>query len=77
MRQPLALTDNQMSIIQRAASPLHPHDRGPFPERVAELLRGHELGDGIISRAAWEAQRQFLRASEVGPSKMSGKCGHQ
>jgi hypothetical protein len=62
---PLAITDDQMSIIQRAASPLHPHDRGPFLERVAELLRGHELGDGIVSRAAREAQARFWRPPEL------------
>jgi hypothetical protein len=75
MRQPLALTDDQMSIIQRAASPLHPHDRGPFLERVAELLQGHELGDGIVSRAARAAQRQFLRAPDLEPSRVAGKYG--
>jgi hypothetical protein len=35
--------------IERAAKLLHPNDRGPFLQRVAELLNGHEIGDGLVS----------------------------
>jgi hypothetical protein len=58
---------------QAAASPLHPHDRSAYLERVAELLRGRELGDGIVARAAREAQRQFMRAPELEPRRLSGR----
>ena len=29
--------------------------------RVAELLRGREIGDGVVARAVREAQAQFMR----------------
>jgi hypothetical protein len=48
------------------AEPLHPADRGPFLDRVAERLRGIELiGDGLINRIARETQREFFRAAEL------------
>jgi hypothetical protein len=62
---PIALTDDQLTIITRAAEPLPPPDRGPFLQRVAEMLRGVEIGDGAVSRAAREAQAQFLRPPVV------------
>jgi hypothetical protein len=62
----IRLTDDQLSIIQRAAEPLNPHDRGAYLETVAELLNGHELGDGVVARAAKEAQRRFWRGAELG-----------
>jgi hypothetical protein len=65
MPNPIALTDDQLDIIQRAAEPLNPHDRGAYLETVAELLNGHELGDGIVARAAREAQRRFWRAPKL------------
>ena len=43
---PLALSDIQMQMVQAAAELLHPDDRGRFLKRVAELLNGHEIGDG-------------------------------
>jgi hypothetical protein len=53
--RPLALTDAQWDIVQRAAEPLHPRDRGAYLEAVAELLREVEIGDGAVARAAREA----------------------
>jgi hypothetical protein len=59
---PLALTNAQLATIQTLAAPLHPRDRGPFLERVAERLRGFEsLGDGLVTRIAREAQREFFK----------------
>jgi len=49
--------------IERAAGFLDPNDRGPFLHRVAELLNGHEIGDGLVSRAAREAQAEFRWAT--------------
>jgi hypothetical protein len=71
--KPIALTNSQLLTIQRAAGPLHPQDRGPYLERVAELLRGHELGDGLVGRVAREAQHQFLRAPELEPKRVQSR----
>ena len=60
--KPIGFTDEQLLAIQRAAGPLQPQDRGPYLEKVAEMLNGHEIGDGLVGRVAREAQRQFLRA---------------
>lgn len=62
---PLALTDDQMHIIQRMAAPVHPNDRGAYLQTVADLLRGQPLGDGTVSRAAREAQKRFLRPVDI------------
>jgi hypothetical protein len=58
----LRLSDDQMSIISKLAEPLLQVDRGPFLKRVAELLRGHEIGDGVVYRAAEQAQKEFRRS---------------
>ena len=58
----LRLSDDQLSIIRRLAEPLLYVDRDPFLQRVAELLRGRELGDGVVHRAAEQAQKEFRRA---------------
>jgi hypothetical protein len=70
---PIALTDDQLDILRRAAEPLHPVDRGPYLQTVAELLNGHELGDGVVARAAREAQRRFMRAPELADESRQGK----
>jgi hypothetical protein len=57
--RPLALTDQQIDIIRRAAEPLPRRDRAAFLETVAELLDGKELGDGAVARASAEAQRRY------------------
>jgi hypothetical protein len=56
---PLALTDQQIDIIRRASEPLPLRDRGPFLETVATLLDGVKLSDGMVARAAREAQRLY------------------
>src|SRR3954454_21546148 len=57
MSKPIALTDNQMTAIMRAAEPLQPDDRGPFLERVAARLQAIEIGDGSVGRVCRELQR--------------------
>jgi hypothetical protein len=57
--QPLRLSDTQLTMIRLAAEPLAPRDGGVYLEMVAELLRGQELGDGAVARAAREAQRRY------------------
>jgi hypothetical protein len=63
MRKPgaptmLRLSDDQISIITKLAEPLLHVDRGPF---LTELLRGHEIGDGVVYRCAEQAQKEFRR----------------
>jgi hypothetical protein len=59
----LRLTDNQLDVIRRLAEPLVHADRADYLERVAELLRGLELGDGAVHRAAEQAQKEFRRST--------------
>jgi DNA-directed RNA polymerase specialized sigma24 family protein len=66
---PLALTDDQLQIIRRAAAPLHPHDRSAFLERVARALSDIEAGDGVVARAARDAQQHFMRGWRVNGGK--------
>jgi hypothetical protein len=65
----LSLTDEQLAAIRRYAEPLHPHDRGLYLRRVAELLRDRELGDGLVSRIAAQAQAEFRRS----PPQINGR----
>ena len=62
---PIALTDEQLGIIQQHAAPLHAADRGAYLEVVAQLLNGYEIGDRVIAPACREAQRRFMRAPEL------------
>jgi len=71
--KPIGLTDSQLLTIQRAAGPLHPQDGGPYLEKVAEMLSGHEIGDGLVGRVAREAQRLFLRAPEFEPKRVQSR----
>jgi hypothetical protein len=71
--KPIGLSDEQLLTIQRAAAPLHPQDRGPYLEKVAEMLSGHEIGDGLVGRVAREAQRLFLRAPEFEPKRVQSR----
>jgi hypothetical protein len=55
----LALTNDQLAI-QPHAEPLRRQDRDAYLRRVADLLNGHEIGDGLVSRCAGQAQREFF-----------------
>jgi hypothetical protein len=67
---PLALTDDQLTIVRRLAEPLQLAARAGYLERVAQLLRGQiEIGDGVVHRAAEQAQREFRRS----PALLNGK----
>jgi len=60
---PLALTDDQLTVIQRLAEPLVYADRAAYLHRVAELLRDcSAIGDGVVGRAARQAQAEFRRS---------------
>jgi hypothetical protein len=67
----LALSDTQLDIIHRFAQPLDVDDRGEYLKRVAALLRGQEIGDGLVSRMAQLAQAEFRRM----PAQIDGR-GH-
>jgi len=70
---PLALTDDQLSAVLRAAEPLPPCDRGAFLEDVARELAGRELGDGIVARTCHEVQRRYWRAPDLARGSGAGK----
>jgi hypothetical protein len=57
----LALTDDQLAQVMRCAQPLAPGVRADFLREVARALAGRELGDGVVARAAREAQWRFLQ----------------
>jgi hypothetical protein len=63
--RPLALSDNQLDTVMRAAAVLTPTDRDPFLHAVAEALAGREIGDGIVGRVVAEVQRRFWVAPEL------------
>jgi hypothetical protein len=71
MPQPLRPSDDQLDAIFRAAEPLHPSDRPQFLETVAELLRDQMIGDGVVSRAAREAQARLLQPPHLGHQHVS------
>jgi hypothetical protein len=58
--KPLALSDEAMCDLFRYAGSLHPDDRGPFLEAVAERLRGQEIGDGVVARTCRQLLPEFL-----------------
>jgi len=60
MPKPLALSDDQMTAILRAAEPLDPDRRSDFLRDVAAALQGRELGDGLVGRICSEMQRRYL-----------------
>jgi hypothetical protein len=64
--RPLALTDEQMSALLRAAGPLPPDLRSPFLAACARALQGRLLGDGEIFRVIRETQREFWRPPDLG-----------
>jgi hypothetical protein len=61
--QPLALSDTQLAIIKTFAAPLNSHQRSAYLQRVAQLLRGHDLEDGHVHRVARITQAELLRPS--------------
>jgi hypothetical protein len=61
MPGPLALSDEQYSMVCQACEPLLPVDRSAFLVALAELLRGEtEIGDGTVARAIRGLQREFF-----------------
>jgi hypothetical protein len=56
---PLALTDDQLTAVMRAAEPLVVSDRDGFLRDVAAALRSQELGDGTVYRVVAQVQRRY------------------
>ena len=52
---PIALSDDQLHTVMRAAGVLNVADRDDFLRTVAHALAGRELGDGIVARVCAEA----------------------
>jgi hypothetical protein len=63
--RPLALSDDQLDTVMRAARVLAPADRDAFLKDVARALDGREIGDGLVRRICTEAQRLYWRAPDV------------
>jgi hypothetical protein len=55
------LTDSQLEIVNTYAAPLP-----TFLEAVARKLANVELGDGVICRAAKDAQADVIRGARRG-----------
>jgi len=66
MPKPLALSDDQMTAILRAAEPLDPDRRSDFLRDVAQALQGRELGDGLVGRICSEMQGRYLVPPDLG-----------
>jgi len=62
---PIALTDSQLDVVIRHAEPLPAADRAKYLHRVATLLHGVEIGDGVVSRACAQAQSELFRAPDL------------
>jgi hypothetical protein len=62
--QALSFTDEQLSALMRAATPIPPADRTAFLEEIAAKLEGKILGDRLVFRAIRETQGRYLNPPE-------------
>jgi hypothetical protein len=70
---PIRLTDAQLDVIMAAAESLAVADRDPFLRDVAERLRGHEIGDGILHRTIAEVQARYWHPPDLSRNAGSSK----
>jgi hypothetical protein len=80
MPTPISLTDDQMTALFDAATPLAPHDRSAFLRSVAAYFSGREtVGDGELHRAIAELQRDYFKAPSFNenraPQQLAKKFG--
>jgi hypothetical protein len=75
MSPPIALSDDQLSTIMRAAATLAVADRDAFLRSVSFALAGREIGDGVVGRVCAEAQKRFFRPPEFAGHNHGGKHG--
>jgi hypothetical protein len=67
--KPLALTDQQFSLLMNAAEQPHPLDRDPFLNAVANLFAGRrEIGEGEFARGLRELLRDGQFKWALSPS---------
>jgi hypothetical protein len=69
--KPLALSDEELTIVMNVCAPLQPHERSALLAKLTEHLRGAraEIGPGGLHRLARELLRQVWRppVSTSGP----------
>jgi hypothetical protein len=56
---PIALTDAQLHELQQAAQLVPYNLRSLYLERVALVLRGQEIGDGVVHRIVYQVAREI------------------
>jgi hypothetical protein len=66
MPKPLALSDEELTIIMNVCAPLQPQERSAFLGKLADHLRGApEIGPGGLHRLVRELLRHTWRPPEV------------
>lgn len=74
MPKPVCLTDDQLTHVIHAASPLAPNVRGAFLETLALALQQQSvIGDGSVHRAIAEAQRRFFDPPDLSRARDQSK----
>jgi hypothetical protein len=68
---PIALTDDQLSMLMRTAATISPDRREQFLLAVADQLRGQDIGDGVVNRAIRSVVRQYFDPPEVDDTRGS------
>ena len=61
---PIMLTDNQLREVMQAAQMVPLDLRQLYLQRLAEELRGKDLGDGLVHRIACEVARSITWDAE-------------
>ena len=56
----LALTDAQLDQVMRTAAAIPQDRRDEYLQRVADLLRGRDFGDGDVFRACAAARKATM-----------------
>ena len=57
----LSLSDAEYVVVQAAAAPIHPLQRGEFLQALATELEKHPVvGPGLVHRVAAELQRRYV-----------------
>jgi len=60
----LRLSDTQLREVQQAGQLVPYHMRRAYLQRLAEALRGQDLGDGLVHRVAYSVAREIVWSSE-------------
>jgi hypothetical protein len=62
----LKLTDDDYAAVQAAAAPIHPLQRGLFPQALAKELERHPVvGAGLVHRLAVKLQRRYIVSAHL------------